>query len=204
MDNPTPQDSPAAPTSTSALMFGPGWNPDQPAGPQGPSGASEGQPATQGQEIELEEATDPLEALTEDIWAGPSSPGAYRFGQVPAGVGVDINQELAFRTFFHEEGIPEGIGSELGRRWNEAVVRESVKPQTRAQQELSRRACEVYLRNAWGEDAQRNFEVAHAEVKRLSAKMPQLGEMLDLSGMGNDPWVVMSLFNLARGKGRVK
>jgi hypothetical protein len=157
-------------------------------------GGAQPAPAAPGQAPEAQ-PVDPMDAA---IFAGPSNPAAYNFGPAPAGVQHSPEQELAFRSMFHEEGIPTAIGDQIGRLWHQAAA----KPPTPVQLELSRQTATVKLSRMWGDDFERNVAVAQAEVTRMAKGRPEIREMLDVSGLGNDHWIISSLYNLARARGR--
>ncbi|HJW72589.1 MAG TPA: hypothetical protein VJ486_06995 [Geothrix sp.] len=111
-----------------------------------------------------------------------------------------MEQELEMRTLFHEEGIPAGLGSEIGRRYNAALA----NPPSDTDLYFSRQTAATALQKVWGAHMEKNLEIAKGEVRRMAAKQPKIYQMLEYSGLGNDPWVIQTIFNIARGKGRVK
>jgi hypothetical protein len=129
---------------------------------------------------------------------GANSPASYNFGQVPGGIEPSFEQEMSFRNLFHQEGIPASIGNEIGRLWNQATA----NPPSDAQMEQSRQECSVALHRLWGADTQKNLAIAQAEVQRLAKSNPNIVEMLDVSGLGNNAWLIASVVNMAKAKGR--
>lgn len=138
---------------------------------------------------------DPMDAL---IFRGADSPASYNFGVAPNGIELSFEQETTFRNLFHQEGIPASIGNEIGRLWNQAVV----NPPSEDQLERSRQECSVALHHLWGADTQKNLAIAQAEVQRLAKSNPNIVEMLETSGLGNNPWLIASVVNMAKAKGR--
>ena len=184
-----------------ALMAELGLPPQAPAAAatsgQGPSSntlgtapAAPGQPgATAPQEV------DPIDTL---VFQGAASPQEYRFGQLAPGTEYNLEQESAFRTLFHQHEIPPAIGNEIGRLWNQAAA----APPTDAQLEQGRQACSAHLNHLWGEDTPHHLAVAQAEVQRMAKTNPEIVQMLEVSGLGNSPWLASTLYNLARARGR--
>jgi hypothetical protein len=60
----------------------------------------------------------------------------------------------------------------------------------------------VALHRLWGADTQKNLAIAQAEVQRLAKSNPNIVEMLDVSGLGNNAWLIASVVNMAKAKGR--
>jgi hypothetical protein len=175
-----------------------------PAAASAPSAAAllGSEPAPPGQApVPAEQAAvDPAEAMDAAIFAGPASPSAYNFGPAAPGVQTSPEQELAMRSLFHQEGVPASIGDQIGKLFNAAVA----KPPTPAMIEMSRQTATAQLTRQWGDDFQRNVAIAQAEITRMAKTRPEIREMLDVSGLGNNPWVIISVFNMAKAKGRAR
>jgi len=145
------------------------------------------------------EPVDPFDVHTDAIWAGAQRPEEFNFGMPPMGVEASYEQDMQIRHAFIEHGVPAALGSQFGRMWHAAMA--SPPPDAIAL-ELGQRACQAEMERMYGAEAQRVIDVARAEVCRIAKTTPQIFDMLDQSGLGNSPYLVSTLFNLARGKRR--
>jgi hypothetical protein len=110
-----------------------------------------------------------------------------------------MEQDAGFRALFLQHQVPAAIGSEIGRLWNQAAA----GPAPTAEQiEYGRQEGSAQLNRLWGEDMTHNLAVAQAEVKRMAQTNPEIVQMLEVSGLGNSPWLASTLYNLARARGR--
>ena len=139
-----------------------------------------------------------VDELTAAAFAGPASPTAYRFAPPPEGATAAPEQELMVRQLFHEHEVPVSIGNEVSKRFNAAAV----NPPTEQQIEMGRQSAMVTLNKMWGEQTAANIAVANKEVMRMAQSRPEIIDMLVSSGIGNDPWVVSTIYQMARAKGR--
>jgi hypothetical protein len=139
-----------------------------------------------------------VDELTAAAFAGPASPTAYRFAPPPEGTKAAPEQELMVRQLFHEHEVPVSIGNEISKRFNAAAV----NPPTEQQIEMGRQSAMVTLNKMWGEQTAANIAVANAEVMRMAQAKPEIIDMLINTGLGNDPWVVSTIYQMARAKGR--
>jgi hypothetical protein len=139
-----------------------------------------------------------VDELTAAAFAGPSSYADYRFERPPEGVEADPAQELMVRQLFHEHEVPVSIGNEVSKRFNAAAV----NPPTEHQIEMGRQSAMVTLNKMWGEQTAANIAVANAEVMRMAQSRPEIIDMLINTGLGNDPWIVSTIYQMARAKGR--
>lgn len=151
------------------------------------------------QALKVTAATTPEPSdLDASIFAGPASPAAYNFGTPPVGFERDEVQETAMRQLFHSEGIPVPIGNELNRLYTAAMV----NPPSPDQVEMARRQAVAQLSRRWGGDYQKNLGIVQSEVNRMEAIQPGVKHMLDASGLGNNLYVIETLVNMAKAKGR--
>jgi hypothetical protein len=168
-----------------------------------PANSTAGQLGVQPSPTEAAEGFNPHADLDAKIFEGASSPAAFNFGALPDGATPTpegLQQESAFRTLFHEEGIPQSIGNEIGRLWNQAAAH----PPTEAQLEQARQEGSVTLHKLWGDRFDSNLAVAEAEVQRMVQKNPAIPAMLKSSGLVHNPWLISTLYNLARARGRAR
>jgi len=143
------------------------------------------------------ENVDPLDAMA---FQGGDSPASYRFAPAPEGVQTDMQQEQAMRAMFHAEQVPVPIATEVSRLYADACK----APPTDEQVELTGRQTMVQLEKMYGADAKRLLDAARGEVQRMAAREPRLVPMLEQSGLGSNFYVINSLINIARARGRVK
>lgn len=147
------------------------------------------QPAAQ------EAVVDPLEAA---IWAAPQSVAEYQFAPVPAGQNHDLAFDSANRAALLAAGVPASVGSHMATLWAEAMTKPSP---TAAEIELSGRQCMVALTKQWGADTQINIALARQQVVKMAEHQPKIKEMLEATALGNNPWIVTTLANMARARG---
>jgi hypothetical protein len=157
-------------------------------------------PVEQEEQAEAALLAEQLRQSDEQAFSGPETIAGYNFGQPPAGVERSADQELAMRTLFLQEGIPAGLGSEIGRIYNAAIA----NPPSGIDREVQYQRCQIKLEQMWGTDAPKNIAIVQAEVQRMAKTNPGIIGMLDSSGLGNNPWLASTLLNLATVKGRVR
>lgn len=134
-------------------------------------------------------------------YEGPSSPAAYDFsyfGAMPEGVEHSPEQETAIRNMYHAEGIPVAIGNEIARLYNAGLA----NPPTPEQRELNAQESMATLHKMWGDNTDKNIEIANRELVRMQEHLPNIDEMLEASGLENNAWLVATLVNLAKARGR--
>ena len=138
-------------------------------------------------------------------FAGPDSPAAYLFAHapqhLPEGLRYDANQELGWRNFLHQEGIPAVIGKELSRLATQGML---AKPQTEDQQSAGRSAAYAQLQWMWGPDTDSRLSAVNQELDRMEIVKPGLKAYLARTGLANSAWVAATLWNMAKAKGRIK
>ncbi|HEM7873841.1 TPA: hypothetical protein U2L31_000152 [Burkholderia contaminans] len=138
---------------------------------------------------------DPIDAA---VFTGPGNAAAYNFGAVEPNVQIDQAQDMAVRQLFVSEGVPASIGNEIGRLWNAAAA----APPTAEQRNVAAQQAELLLQRQWGNDYEANLKVAQQEVQRMAKANPSIHDMLEVSGLGSNPWLVTTIFNLAKAQGR--
>lgn len=154
--------------------------------------------AAQAGNTEANAPVDPLDALA---FAPPPSPNVYRMvnGAAPEGATMNLEFQSANRQAMHAAGLPEGIGNALADRWNAAMA----QPQpTEAQIELSARKATEVLTKQWGPDFTKNLAIANTVVADMEKHQPAIRQMLKVTGLGNDPWIIASFYNVAKARGR--
>lgn len=143
----------------------------------------------------LPPGVDPIDAA---VFTGPGNAAAYNFGAVESNVQVDQAQDMAVRHLFVSEGVPASIGNEIGRLWNTAAA----SPPSAEQRNVATQQAELLLQRQWGNDYEANLKVAQQEVQRMAKANPNLHDMLEVSGLGSNPWLITTIFNLAKARGR--
>ncbi len=141
---------------------------------------------------------DPLDAISAAAFQPPDSPAGYKFDPLPAGVQHDPQQELAMRAIFHEAGIPNGIAGQVNKMYSQAIQ----NPPTASQIERTAQETHLQLSRTFGDQASKVIEVAQREFRAMAARQPRLVDMVERSGLGNNFYVISSLYNTARAKGR--
>jgi hypothetical protein len=141
----------------------------------------------------------PEATLDGQIFEGAASPAAYQFTtfEPPEGVEHSLEFESVNRAALHHASVPREIGNEIARRWNEAMARDEVSEQDLA---LSKQSALTQLNKAWGADTMKNIALAETVIAKIAEKQPGVWDMLRVSGLANDPWLIQTLHNVARAK----
>jgi len=135
-----------------------------------------------------------------DILAFATPPGTiagYAFEPPPRGVEQSIAQELAIRTLLKDSGVPAPVGAEANRLWNQALQ----APPSEIDRTLQAKSAQLVLEQAWGPDFEKNLEAARREFRQMAARDPRIVDMVDQSGIGNSPYLIRALHNMARARG---
>ena len=148
--------------------------------------------------LPADEVDPAMEQIDQDVFAGPASPDGYRFIAPPNGISRDVAQEQATAQAFHEIGLPVSISQQANRLYFDALQ----SPPTAEQLESSRQQAHVQLTRQFGDDTPKIIATAQAEFARMVAKAPHLKELADVSGLGNNPMLIASLYHNAIAKGR--
>jgi len=127
----------------------------------------------------------------------PPSIAHYQFEPAPKGVETSIEQEVAMRHLFLESGIPAPVGAEVNRLWNQAIL----NPPSEIDRTLQGKAAQVSLEQAWGPDFQKNLAAAQGIVAQMAKTRPEVVQMLEDSGLGNNAYLIRSLYQMARARG---
>lgn len=131
--------------------------------------------------------------IAEAAFAPPDSPAGYQFDAVPHGVEFSLDQERTMRDFFHAEGIDQGSAAHMNRLWNRACL----NPLTPEQIQIQTQATAAQMERLWGEKTEEYRAIVQGEVQRMARRHPAIVEMLDKSGLGNDPWLIATILNRA-------
>lgn len=132
-----------------------------------------------------------------EMFAPPSNPAGYLFPPPPPGQVGDLAFETTNREAMLHAGIPAPIGSHIATLWNKAMT---APLPTDSQLALGKQqALEVLGRN--GANAEETLALARTVVAKMAEKQPQVWTMLERTGLGNDPWLISSLANIAKARG---
>jgi hypothetical protein len=127
----------------------------------------------------------------------PPSIAHYQLDLPPKGVETSLDQEIAMRHLFLDSGVPAHLGQEASRLWNQAIL----NPPSEIDRTLQGKAAQVSLEQAWGPDFQKNLAAAQGIVAQMAKTRPEVVQMLEDSGLGNNAYLIKSLFNMARARG---
>lgn len=134
------------------------------------------------------------------VFAPPSSPAGYRFDRLPHGVQHDLQQEQFIRESFFAADIPQGIAGQLNRMFTAAML----TPPDATALEVSRQQAHIQLERVHGAHTAKVIEIARKEFAAAVARPggERLVALIEKSGLGNSPYLVTSLYNIARSRGR--
>lgn len=145
---------------------------------------------------------DPLEATCAAAWQAPTNEAAYKWipdQPLPADAIRSPEFETANRQALLHAGVPDSIGSYLGTLWHQAMLKPTP---TDDQLALSKASALHALEKKWGSETQANLTLAKSVVAKMAEKQPGVYRMLEISGMGNNPWVIETLARLAQVQSR--
>jgi hypothetical protein len=144
--------------------------------------------------------TDDGASISVDAFAGPTSVNEYRFEHAPDAKHTDetMAAEAAWRTALHTVGIPVSIASQVDR----LLAAGMKNPPSQAQLEMGRQQCAIALGKQWGTSRASNLAIAQGELARIAKHRPEIIPALVQSGVGNSPWLAVTLYNMAKAKGR--
>ncbi|UQY83672.1 hypothetical protein [Ralstonia pseudosolanacearum] len=143
-------------------------------------------------------APEGVDEMSARAFAGEASPAAYRFEPAPQGAAVSLEQETAMRQMFHQHEVPQAMVSEISRLWNKALA----NPPDEAAGQRAYQESMAQLARTYGAERDNVLKVARSEVQRIAKTHPQIRDMLEVSGLGNNAWIASSLYQMARAKGR--
>jgi hypothetical protein len=139
-----------------------------------------------------------VDPLTFDAFAPPRSATEYRFAPPPAGVEAAPEQAAEITQLFFSEGVPAPIAQQVAKLYDQAAA----SPQSDVQVQTMTLKTMDQLGRVYGADTERMVALARGEVERMAVKQPGIVQMLEQSGLGSNFYVVQSIINLARARGR--
>ena len=164
------------------------------------SGEGAVEPSAQPDRIADDENTDSvLNRAAEAAFAPPTTPGGYVIDRTPSGLKHTYQLESTFRAIAHDSGLDAPFVADIARRWNAAAA---APPMTAAQIEAREINAFAQLAREWGDQYNANLSLAKSFVAGIAAKHPSVTNLLEASGLGNDPAVVKQMYlrALARRK----
>jgi hypothetical protein len=150
-----------------------------------------------GVQVTVQESPD-LAALDAVVFTAPPTPAGYKFDPMPGGFERDLKVETGVRAAFHASDVPVGIAAQVHRMWVKAMQ----NPPTQQEMDRAYQTGNLELHRMFGDQRENVLTVANDELTRMAVSYPPLKDMLKTSGLANNAWVVATLFNLARAKGR--
>lgn len=125
-----------------------------------------------------ENATDAERAAFLTALGRPESPDKYTFGKpegLPEGLPYSTESEQAFKTYFHELGVPDKQAGALWTKYHE-IAAQGFNAQQQAEKAATAKAIET-LQSEWpGDNFKVNTELAHRAFMRTFDKPEQQAE----------------------------
>jgi hypothetical protein len=146
--------------------------------------------------LEVPEGVSEIDALA---FAAPKAISEYRF-ETPTGAQANQEQMQEVQQLFFAEGIPAPVANMVAKLYDQSAM----SPPTAMQIQSATVQTMAKLQEQYGDDTERCVAAARGEVNRLAARNPKILEMLEVSALGSNFYVVQSLINLARARGRLK
>ncbi len=179
---------PGMPAPGAAPAGGPAASAPVPAPADGPAAAADAGALTP-----AEVDADLLDSV---FWDGAVTPGRYVLDNAPEGVERSHEQELAVRSLFVSEQLPVSVGKHLSGLWNQSLA----NPPTPEQNTVA--AQRVVAQLGQTERGTETLKLAQQEMAAIVKKNPAVHEWLEVSGLGNDRWLIEHLANRARARSR--
>lgn len=136
------------------------------------------------------------------IYAPASNISEYDFSGIappPPDSGVSSQEFAAYqqhaREVLKDSRIPASIGGDMMRRMFSTMNRDAVPE---AQLQASHHSAMDYLSKIWGQDRDANVHLANLLVDRIDTRLPGFKSLLKHSGEGNNPMLIVALYNAAR------
>jgi hypothetical protein len=146
--------------------------------------------------LEVPEGVSEIDALA---FAPPKAISEYRF-ETPKGGQANQEQVQEVQQLFFAEGIPAPVANMVAKLYDQSAM----SPPTAMQIQSATVQTMAKLKDQYGDDTERCIAAARGEVNRLAARNPKILDMLEVSALGSNFYVVQSLINLARARGRLK
>lgn len=137
-------------------------------------------------------------------FAPAAGPTAYNLERPPGVADADLlppAELLAVGEAMHGAGLPAGIGNEVWQQGLRAFREQGGKPLDDAAIESGYRSGWDALAKQHGPALDETVSLARAVVAPAIAKDPRVAAWLESTGLGNAPWLITTLANLARARG---
>lgn len=146
-------------------------------------------------------------------WEAPASDSAYLPSgiahewetlQRDAGVSGQEAQQAVYSDMQEAGELLKAAGAPawLGKHILGEVTRSLKAPMDDGAREVAARNSEADLRREWGENFDRNLQVARGALDRLNPEQRSRAvQYLEASGLGNNAYLIRTLFNLATARG---
>jgi len=118
----------------------------------------------------------------------PEQPNGYDFGDDPEG---DLD---GFREFAHSSGLTQQQAENILNLYNE-IQEEEGNSQEQALQDM-RTNSEISLQREWGRDYDGNLDYARRAFAQIAS--PELGQLMDDSGIGSHPEVLKAFSKVGK------
>ena len=151
-------------------------------------------------ELSAIELSPDFEAAASAAWAVPETADEYRFS-LPhlngAAPGEAINGTMAFKNAAHRMGLPVPIARHLAEEISRGIARRGDNPVDSAASAAGAAKSRTILEKTYG--AQETDRMLHETAALLDrAATPELEDLLERSGVTNDPWLIATLSNVYR------
>ena len=134
----------------------------------------------------------------------PANPNGYQFnysGLRQQGVDPNFAVDSEARGLLHEARIPQDVASRMFDLYNAAALDPPSEQKNRQQMVVA----EAVLRKQWGADFDTKVTAARSVLDALPAdKRERAYQFLEASGIGNDPYVIRRLADVAELRAAVR
>ena len=150
-------------------------------------------------ELSAIELSPDFEAAASAAWAAPESPDQYRFS-LPHLNGAKPEEIMAgmtaFKTAAHRMGLPVPIARHLAEEISRGIARRGNDHVDSAALAVGAAKSLEILERTYGAEADK---MLHETAALLNlAATPELEDLLERSGVTNDPWLIATLSNVYR------
>lgn len=146
-----------------------------------PEGSVEGEPAR----------SKPDNTAPAQHFESPEDPSDYRFETTPPALKPDPALEHKARGWFHKAGAPQWLARNVVSEWNRAAAHAEAGGNSEQQSATT----EAALRRDWGDEVEAKLTKAKGLLKSLDD--PEVSELLNRSGLGNNEYLIRQLVALA-------
>lgn len=146
-------------------------------------------------------------------WEAPTSESQYYPGTMAfewesihrdSGMGGQEAQQAVYSDMQEAGELLKAAGAPawLGKHILSEVTRSLKAPMDDGAREAAAHTSETELRREWGENFDRNLQVARGALNRLNPEQRERAvRYLDESGLGDNPYLIRTLFNMMQTRG---